>query len=80
MRVLSLLVGLFLAFSVFPAQAQTLNTSDFQIEWKVSNRFRLFSDESFFKRHESAWNQYLIHVGEQAISEDQKQLLVEAAS
>ncbi len=62
------------------AQAQILNTSNFQIEWKVSNRFRLFSDASFFKRHESAWSQYLIHVGEQTVSEDQKQLLVDAAS
>ncbi len=76
-----LLTVLALLWSVtITAQAQILNTSNFQIEWKVSNRFRLFSDASFFKRHESAWSQYLIHVGEQTVSEDQKQLLVDAAS
>ena len=80
MRFLRLVAVMFFVFLGFSAQAQTLNTSDFQIEWKVSNRFRLFSDESFFKRHESAWSQYLIHVGEQGVSEDRKQLLVEAAS
>ncbi len=62
------------------AHAQTLNTTDFQIQWKVSNRFRLFSDESFFKAHESAWQQYLIHVNGQEISADQKKLLVDASS
>ena len=63
-----------------PAQAQTLNTSDFQIEWKVSNRFRLFGDEAFFKKHESAWSQYLIHVNEQNLSPEQKTLLAANSS
>jgi lysophospholipase L1-like esterase len=62
------------------AQAQTLNATDFQIEWKVSNRFRLFGDEAFFKLHESAWGQYLIHVNEQNISPEQKQLLAANSS
>ena len=62
------------------AGAQTLNTQDFQIEWKVINRFRLFADENYFKLHESAWNQYLIHVNEQNISTEQKALLVANSS
>lgn len=62
------------------AAAQTLNTTDFQIEWKVTNRFRLFNDANFFKLHENAWRQYLIHVNEQKLSEEQKSLLVRSAS
>ena len=63
-----------------PLRAQTLNTTDFQIEWKVTNRFRLFNDPSFFKLHENAWRQYLIHVNEQNISDGQKALLVSSSS
>ena len=63
-----------------PLKAQTLNTTDFQIEWKVTNRFRLFTDASFFKLHENAWRQYLIHVNEQKLSEEQKSLLVRGSS
>jgi lysophospholipase L1-like esterase len=65
---------------ILPASAQILNTADFQIQWKVANRFRLFADDELFKRHESAWNQYRIHVGEQNISEDQKALLTRNSS
>ena len=70
---------LFLALAA-PLKAQTLNTTDFQIEWKVTNRFRLFNDTSFFKLHENAWRQYLIHVNEQKISSEQKDLLVRSSS
>ena len=63
-----------------PASAQTLNTTDFQIQWKVSNRFRLFADENLFKRHESGWGQYRIHVNEQPLDEDQKTQLTRATS
>jgi lysophospholipase L1-like esterase len=59
-----------------PLRAQTLNSTDFQIEWKVVNRFRLFNDANFFKLHENAWRQYLIHVNEQKVSDEQKSLLV----
>ncbi len=62
------------------ASAQTLNTTDFQIEWKVTNRFRLFNDAEFFKLHENAWRQYLLHVKEQQIPEEQKALLANSAS
>ncbi len=78
MKIFSVLAVLWAIAS--SAAAQTLNTTDFQIEWKVSNRFRLFGDEAFFKLHESAWGQYLIHVNEQAISPDQKQLLAANSS
>ena len=83
------MVGLRYLFLVFlllcsvpaaPLKAQTLNTTDFQIEWKVTNRFRLFNDTSFFKLHENAWRQYLIHVNEQKVSEEQKSLLVGSSS
>jgi hypothetical protein len=60
--------------------AQTLNTSDFQIQWKVSNRFRLFADDNLFKRHESAWGQYRIHVSEQPLDGDQKAQLTRNTS
>ena len=63
-----------------PLKAQTLNSTDFQIEWKVVNRFRLFKDPGFFKLHENAWRQYLIHVNEQKISDEQKALLVSNSS
>ena len=63
-----------------PLKAQTLNTTDFQIEWKVTNRFRLFNDASFFKLHENAWRQYLIHVNEQKISDEQKSQLIASSS
>ena len=63
-----------------PLKAQTLNSTDFQIEWKVVNRFRLFKDPGFFKLHENAWRQYLIHVNEQKISDEQKALLVSSSS
>ena len=63
-----------------PLKAQTLNTTDFQIEWKVVNRFRLFNDASFFRLHENAWRQYLIHVNEQQIPDELKSLLINSAS
>jgi lysophospholipase L1-like esterase len=63
-----------------PLKAQTLNATDFQIEWKVTNRFRLFNDANFFKLHENAWRQYLIHVQEQAIPDEQKAALIKSSS
>jgi hypothetical protein len=65
---------------ILPASAQTLNTTDFQIQWKVSNRFRLFADENLFKRHESGWGQYRIHVNEQPLDEEQKAQLTRSTS
>jgi lysophospholipase L1-like esterase len=58
---LALLAALVLALPAADLRAQTLNASDFRIEWKVANRFRLFSDPSFFALHENAWRQYLLY-------------------
>ncbi len=62
------------------SHAQTLNTTDFQIQWKVTNRFRLFSDPDLFQRHEQAWTQYRIHINDQSVSEDAKTLLARNSS
>jgi lysophospholipase L1-like esterase len=61
--VLIMLVGLFA-----PAQAQTLTSSNVQIVWKVSNRFRLFKDPDLFKQHETAWRQYGTHINSRTAS------------
>ena len=79
-RILHFLMAFLCLVLAPPLKAQTLNTTDFQIEWKVINRFRLFNDADFFKLHENAWRQYLIHVQEQQIPEEQKALLVNSAS
>jgi lysophospholipase L1-like esterase len=80
LRVLHFVFALLCLEMAAPLEAQTLNTTDFQIEWKVTNRFRLFNDADFFKLHENAWRQYLIHVKEQQIPEEQKTLLINSAS
>ncbi|MEQ1524952.1 MAG: hypothetical protein ABL936_27160, partial [Aestuariivirga sp.] len=80
MRFFIFIFALLCAGLTSPLEAQTLNTTDFQIEWKVTNRFRLFNDASFFKLHENAWRQYLIHVNEQPLREEQKSLLINSAS
>lgn len=61
LRILFLFLAL-LGLSESPASAQTLDASQFRIDWQVVNRFRLFSDARFFKLHENAWRQYLLHV------------------
>ena len=62
------------------AQAQTITASNVKIEWKVSNRFRLFKDAKTFAEHENAWRQYLIHVDGAATGEDAKQRLQNTTS
>ncbi|MGH6906869.1 MAG: hypothetical protein ACREDX_03320, partial [Aestuariivirga sp.] len=52
------------------ARAQTLDSSNFRIEWQVANRFRLFRDPALFKLHESAWRQYVFQAGRLGLSED----------
>jgi lysophospholipase L1-like esterase len=64
----------------FNASAQTLNVSDYRIEWKVVNRFRLFRDEKDFRLHENAWRQYRIHVDNQPLSESEKKALIARSS
>ena len=62
------------------AQAQTLTTSNVQIEWKVENRFRLFRNAADFTAHEAAWRQYRVHVDGLALSPEEKQTLVASTS
>jgi hypothetical protein len=62
------------------AEAQTLGTSQFRIEWQVVNRFRLFSDPQFFKLHENAWRQYLLHVDNQGMTSDERDTFVARTS
>ncbi len=52
------------------AGAQTLDSSNFTIEWQVVNRFRLFRDPAFFQLHENAWLEYLFHANRLKLSED----------
>ena len=63
-----------------PAQAQTLGTSQFRIEWQVANRFRLFRDPQLFKLHENAWRQYLLHVDNQGMASDERDAFVARTS
>jgi hypothetical protein len=51
---------------IAPANAQTLTSSNVQITWKVSNRFRLFRDTNIFKQQELAWRQYGQHVSQRS--------------
>ena len=81
MRILFCLVlSVLSVFFTASGQAQTLTTSNVQIEWKVINRFRLFADGRAFQEHENAWRQYLIHVNQLQISEQEKQNLIAASS
>ena len=69
-------VALFLlVLSLVPrddAMAQTLDAAHFRIDWQVVNRFRLFRDPEFFKLHERAWRQYLIHVDGLGLAADER--------
>jgi len=74
--------GLAAIVSIFspPAKAQTLDASRYRIEWQVVNRFRLFRDPAFFKLHENAWRQYLIHVDGQGLAPDERDRFVARTS
>lgn len=81
MRVL--LLVLTLAAGLLPsagAMAQTLDASRFRIEWQVVNRFRLFQDDNFFRLHENAWRQYLLHVDGLNLSQAERDRLVARTS
>ena len=75
-----LLIAALLALFTLPADAQTLGTSQFKIEWQVANRFRLFKDPQFFKLHENAWRQYLLHVDNQGMASDERDSFVARTS
>ena len=80
MSKLLLAIALLAAALWNPAEAQTLGTSQFKIEWQVSNRFRLFQDPQFFKLHESAWRQYLLHVDNQGMASEERDSFVARTS
>jgi hypothetical protein len=69
----SLLILVF--FGATWVDAQTITSSNVQIEWKVVNRFRLFKEAKTFTEHENAWRQYLIHVDGAADGDEMKQRL-----
>ena len=43
-------------------KAEVLTTSNVQIEWHVTNRFRFFRDEEYFNQQVQAWREYGQHV------------------
>jgi len=61
---------LLLGCNIASANAETLTSSNVQIIWKVSNRFRLFRDPSIFKQQELAWRQYGQHVNQRSGSSE----------
>ncbi len=73
---------LLLLLGLLPAEvaAQALDTSQVRIEWQVVNRFRLFRDPQFFRTHENAWRQYLLHVDQQAMAQDERDAFVARSS
>ena len=77
---LILFIAALLSLFALPAEAQTLTTSQFKIEWQVTNRFRLFRDPGFFKLHENAWRQYLLHVDQQGMASDERDSFVARTS
>lgn len=77
---LFLVIAVIASLLAGPAEAQTLGTSQFRIEWQVVNRFRLFSDPQFFKLHENAWRQYLLHVDNQGMTSDERDTFVARTS
>ena len=77
---LLLFIAALLSIFALPAGAQTLNTSQFKIEWQVTNRFRLFQDSAFFRQHENAWRQYLLHVDQQGMASDARDSFVASTS
>jgi lysophospholipase L1-like esterase len=77
---LLLFIAALIALFTIPVEAQTLTTSQFKIEWKVTNRFRLFQDPQFFKLHENAWRQYLLHVDQQGMASDERDSFVARSS
>jgi hypothetical protein len=73
------LILFMLAFHAL-AQAQTLTSSNVQINWAVENRFRLFREADTFKTHLNAWQQYKTHVAGLGISDEEKERLISSSS
>ena len=80
-RLLALVLSLVVVSALVPqTQAQTITTSNVKIEWKVSNRFRMFRDVETFQSHERAWRQYLIHVNQKETDPEARQRLIDTTS
>lgn len=79
-RVLLPLIAVLFSALANPAGAQTLTTSQFRIEWQVVNRFRLFQDPAFFRQHENAWRQYLLHVDQQGMASEERDSFIARTS
>jgi hypothetical protein len=82
MRIFLTFLLLFLAVLPVSAQEdrQLLTSSNIQIEWKVTNRFRLFRNADAFRVHERAWIQYGIHAREQRLDDDGENRLLRTTS
>lgn len=63
MRFLAVLLMALLLAPGGEARAQSLGGA-FQIEWKVSNRFRFFDDPALFRMHDVAWRQYMLKLSD----------------
>ncbi len=79
-HLLPVLTFVFLAFNHVGLSAQTLSSSSVQIEWKVTNRFRLFADTETFSAHEIAWRQYLQHVDARHLDDEAESRLIRTTS
>ncbi len=80
-----IILSLFLIlFASLPASSQEerklLTSSNVQIEWKVTNRFRLFRDADAFRVHERAWQQYNIHVDQNRVAAEGRARFVNTTS
>jgi hypothetical protein len=71
-----------LSFSGIFAASRGADTRprQFRIEWQVVNRFRMFRDPQFFKLHENAWRQYLLHVDNQGMASDERDAFIARTS
>jgi lysophospholipase L1-like esterase len=59
---------------------QTLDATNFRIDWQVVNRFRLFRNASAFRLHEIAWRQYLLHVDGLGLDPDTREAFIAKTS
>ncbi len=78
LRIIMAFATLFL--SLGSASAQTITASGFKIEWQVVNRFRYFRDPAFFRLHENAWRQYLLHVDGLKLDPEERDRLIARTS
>ncbi|MEP6827874.1 MAG: hypothetical protein ABJA10_07345 [Aestuariivirga sp.] len=61
-------------------RAEVLTTSNVQIEWKVTNRFRFFRDEAFFNQQVDAWREYGQHVAGRSANQQDNEVYYASTS